>query len=157
MTQASSILPAGAKLELLGGALLAVDKGYIHQAVKARIDAWAGLSSLATYYLGNLPQEPSYPAIVGNQIYAEGFHDYQGKGDLSRTQFQFDILGPDFNQLARVAEQLRLCWLATDGTFFGVRIYGARLLGQYQEPYEASAELQRFMIEFELWHDNTSP
>lgn len=148
-------LPSAAVV-VAGNAPEFFDRAYVHVAVAARLRAWAGLSWVR-YYLGNLPERPVYPAIVGNQIFTEGYHDYQGKGDLSRTQWQFDILDPDLNNLARIAEQLRLCWLSTDGTFAGVRIYGARLLSQMQEPYEPGAELQRFMIEFELWHDNTSP
>lgn len=159
MSTSQIYIPSGARLQLIGNAPQFVDIGFIHNAVFARLISWSGLRALlgVNIFLGTLPQTPSYPALVINEVFSEAYRDMQGNGDLDRTQFQFDLLGEDYNELVRIGRQLELCFKGIDGTFAGVKIWGARLLNRMREPYEPGAELQRLMLEFELWHDNISP
>lgn len=146
-------------IEIIGRSFVAYDIAYIHNAVFKRMQSFNNLWQLlgGRAYLNNLPQKPEYPALVFTQVYCHHIHDYEGKGDLAGTQFQFDVLGPNYNKLAVIAEQLRMCFMGLSGTYAGVKIYGSRTLNDYAEPYEPSAELQRIMLEFEIWHDEISP
>lgn len=131
----------------------------IHNAVYHRMKNFPGLwtASGGHIYHYNFPQKAVYPGIIYFCASTRHIQDYQGKGGLAASLFQFETLGPDTDQNAEIVTQLRLCFQGWAETVLGIKVSGTIARGEFSGPFDPDAQLYNVTAQHEFWHNEAEP
>lgn len=112
------------------------------------LSAHASLSSVGTrIYPLELPQGPTYPAIVYRQVSTRPLMYHGGASGLRFKGFQFDCYGSTYNQAATTASALRTVLNGYQGTMDSVEVE-AVLLQNESDDFGDQVEKKRVSLDF---------
>ena len=101
----------------------------IEKVIYSKLSGDSDVSALVAtrIYPVNLPQKPTYPAIVYTRISGERAYSLGGPSDLASPRFQIDCFASTYSAAKDLASKIRSAINGFRGTVAGVLVQGVFL------------------------------
>lgn len=126
----------------------------VEYAVRSLIIADATLLGLlgSRLYPAPLPEQPTYPALIYQQISDVNYSSHQGSSNLARTRLQLTIWGNSYDSVKVIRDNLKRVLRDFRGTVGGDRLDRIIWANDIAQP-DPDTRKQMRLIDLEILHD----
>ena len=123
----------------------------IEEAIFSKLTSEPAVTNLVgtRVYPSQLPQNPTYPAVVYRRVSTQWPYDLSGPGNMGFPRFQFDCYGLSYGSVKGVAQTLRLVLSGFAGSVDGVEICGIWFLSEV-DGFDPVADVDRVAVDFRV-------
>lgn len=128
----------------------------IEEAITSHLTTNAGVAALVAsrVYPKQMPQAPTYPAIVYHRISGPREHSQTGSSGLAHPRFQFDLYARSYAGAKNLSEKVRLAFDDFRGSMgggSGVEV-DAVFLEDDGDDYDDDLQVYMFRVDYTFWH-----
>ena len=113
----------------------------------AAISALIGSGDDARMYPNELPQNPTYPAIVYHLISTNDLMAHDGATDFMKKRLQFDCFGETYGSAKNLAKILRQQINGQSGALGGITVHGIFFKNE-QDDFGPNVEVDLTQVDF---------
>jgi len=126
----------------------------IEEAIRNKLLNDANVSALVgtRIYTNEIPQKPTYPVILYEQINSERDFTMQGPSGIVTTSIQIRAYDSNYSGVKDLTTKIRQVLNGLTETILGVNIFGIFLQNESDE-YDEDLEINSTILDYSISHD----
>ena len=126
----------------------------IEEAIKSKLLAVTDVSALlgTRFYVNELPQKPTYPAVIYEISEQERDETMEGPSGLVKTSFEFTVYDDDYSGLRDLVTKIRRGMDFERSIILGITLFST-FLETAPTFFDDDLEVNSAVMSFSVWHD----